>query len=132
MGRSLRFGRKSSNNQCQGKLSWWDELAQNARNHGARPYIVEGFTEVTDAVKRGHAVLVRRERAQVSDTVTVFEHELSNDESAVVAILRFDVHTARFVLQDATSSTLSIQLTPRRLARYLDAPERSVGVALGV
>jgi hypothetical protein len=49
----------------------------------------------------------------------------------IVAILRFDAGTARFVLQDAGSPAGAVQLTPKRLARYLDAPDRSVGVALG-
>lgn len=105
------------------------------------PYVVEGFTEITDAVRRGHAVLVRRERVEVADGVTVFEDgstamtgpftPLPEGGTPVVAILRFDVGSARFVLQDASSPAGAVQLTPKRLQRYLAAPDRSVGVALG-
>lgn len=123
--------------------AWCDELAKNARAHGASPYLVEGFTDITDAVRRGHAVLVRRERVEVADGVTVFEQEATpitgpfaaqparSAPDPIVAILRFDVGTARFVLQDAHSPTGGIQLTPRRLATYLNDPDRSVGIALG-
>jgi hypothetical protein len=121
--------------------AWWDEVAGNARAHGARPYVVEGFAEITDAVRRGHAVLVRREPAEVADGITIFDAgatpvtgsfgPVADQPPPVVAILRFDVGTARFVLQDAASPAGAVQLTPRRLARYLDAPDRSVGVALG-
>jgi hypothetical protein len=137
MGRSLR----RADEQAQ---PWWDDVAGNARAHGARPYVVEGFTEISDAVRRGHAVLVRRERVEVADGVTVFDagatpvmgafspvSESTRSAPPIVAILRFDMGTARFVLQDAGSATGAVQLTPRRLARYLDSPERSVGVALG-
>jgi hypothetical protein len=123
---------------------WWDDVAGNARAHGAMPYVVEGFTEITDAVRRGHAVLVRREQVEVADGVTVFEagatpvtgafspvSERTSAAPPIVAILRFDVGTARFVLQDAGSPAGAVQLTPKRLARYLDSPDRSVGVALG-
>jgi hypothetical protein len=120
---------------------WWDEIAGNARAHGARPYVVEGFAEITEAVRRGHAVLVRREQAEVADGMTIFESGSSpmtgafgpgaTDPPPVVAILRFDIGSARFVLQDVASPAGAVQLTPRRLARYLDAPDRSVGVALG-
>lgn len=123
---------------------WWDEVAGTARAHGARPYVVEGFTEITDAVRRGHAVLVRREEAEVAEGVRVFAadstpvtgafapvSERTKAAEPIVAILRFDVGTARFVLQDAASPAGAVQLTPKRLARYLDAPDRSVGVALG-
>lgn len=143
MGRSLRFGRAARGSASRdGATGWWDEVAGNARAHGALPYVVEGFTEITDAVRRGHAVLVRREAAEVAEGIRVFEDGGSSVTGAfappavqasppVVAILRFDVATARFVLQDAASATGGVQLTPKRLARYLDAPDRSVGVALG-
>jgi hypothetical protein len=143
MGRSLRFGRPGRSGDDAGAgEAWWDEVAGNARAHGARPYVVEGFAEITDAVRRGHAVLVRREQAEVAEGVVVFEPGATPVTGAfgpaaqaaappVVAILRFDVGTARFVLQDAGSPAGAVQLTPRRLARYLDAPDRSVGVALG-
>ena len=141
MGRSLRFGRGHGGQAPEpGNEAWWDEVAGNARAHGARPYVVEGFSEITDAVRRGHAVLVRREQAEVADGVTVFEAGATpvtgafgptQDTPPIVAILRFDVGTARFVLQDAGSPAGAVQLTPRRLARYLDAPDRHVGVALG-
>jgi hypothetical protein len=141
MGRSLRFGRTSDD---QGERPWWDEVAGNARAHGALPYVVEGFTEITDAVRRGHAVLVRREQAEVAEGITVFDagstpvtgafspvSEQTQAAPPIVAILRFDAGSARFVLQDAASPAGAVQLTPKRLARYLDAPDRSVGVALG-
>ena len=141
MGRSLRRGRPADADEPR---HWWDDVAGNARAHGALPYVVEGFTEITDAVRRGHAVLVRREEAEVAEGVTVFEAgatpvtgafspigERTAAAPPIVAILRFDVGTARFVLQDAGSPTGAVQLTPKRLARYLDAPDRSVGVALG-
>lgn len=108
------------------------------------PYVVEGFTEITDAVRRGHAVLVRREQVEVADGVTVFDAGSTPMTGAfspvsaktkaappIVAILRFDHGSARFVLQDAASPAGAVQLTPKRLAKYLDAPDRSVGVALG-
>jgi hypothetical protein len=116
----------------------------NARSHGAMPYVVEGFTEITEAVRRGHAVLVRREAAEVADGITVFDAgatpvtgpfgnlpNKAQEAQPIVAILRFDVGTARFVLQDAASPAGAVQLTPKRLARYLDSPGREVGVALG-
>ena len=146
MGRSLQFGRKARNGNAapadEGARPWWDEVAGNARAHGALPYVVEGFSEITDAVRRGHAVLVRREQVEVADGVTVFEEGTTpvsgpfapvprDAAPPVVAILRFDIGTARFVLQDAATPTGAVQLTPRRLAVYLDAPDRSVGVALG-
>ncbi len=140
MGRSLRrIGKQPEPGR---HAEWWDEMVGNARAHGARPYVVEGFSEITEAVRRGHAVLVRREQAEVADGITVFDADAVGVTGAfgpervsstppVVAILRFDVGTARFVLQDAGSPAGAVQLTPRRLARYLDAPDRSVGVALG-
>jgi hypothetical protein len=151
MGRSLgrlRMTRTNGSGEAATPLAaqaaWWDEVARNARAHGALPYVVEGFTEIVDAVRRGHPVLVRRERAQVSDDLTVFEHApgprlphapattpAPASDVPIVAILRFDVGSARFVLQDPSAAATSVQLTPRRLASYLDAPSRSMGVALG-
>ncbi len=143
MGRSLRFGRaRTARPALEERGEWWDEVVGNARAHGARPYVVEGFSEISDAVRRGHAVLVRREQAEVADGVTIFEPgatpvtgafgpSAATDAAPIVAILRFDVGTARFVLQDAASPAGAVQLTPRRLARYLESPGRSVGVALG-
>lgn len=126
-------------------IPWHEKIASTARSHGAMPYTVEGFVEITEAVRRGHAVLVRRETAEVADGVTVFDSRSSVSPitgafspvpapkvaDPVVAILRFNVGSARFVLQDAGSATGGIELTPRRLQRYLDAPDRSTGVALG-
>lgn len=148
MGRSLRRAQTGPDGASGEPRAWWDDVAGNARAHGALPYVVEGFTEITDAVRRGHAVLVRREQVEVADGVTVFEagatpsrltslgpfspvSERTQAAPPIVAILRFDVGTARFVLQDAGSPAGAVQLTPKRLARYLDAPDRSVGVALG-
>lgn len=146
MGRSLRF--RGSSLRAGGPpggdaAPWWDEIASNARAHGAMPYVVEGFQEISDAVRRGHAVLVRREAAEVAEGVTVFDSDTEGmgtispmaaataSPPAIVAILRFDFASARFVLQDAGSASGAVQLTPRRLARYLESPSRSVGVALG-
>jgi len=145
MGRSLRFGRtaRASDGAVEDEPNnWWDDVAGTARAHGALPYVVEGFTEITEAVRRGHAVLVRRERVEVAEGVTVFEKGATpvtgpfatvplRDANPVIAILKFDVGTARFVLQDANSPAGAVQLTPKRLATYLDSPDRSVGVALG-
>lgn len=130
--------------------AWHERIQATARTHGAMPYVVEGFVEISEAVRRGHAVLVRRMPAQVADGVTIFERaprpvrlagslhpadapDASSSDDAVVAILRFNTGTARFVLQDADGSLPmgGIELTPRRLQRYLDDPERSLGVALG-
>ena len=125
MGRSLRRSRATRTTDAPAERHWWDDVAGNARAHGALPYVVEGFTEITDAVRRGHAVLVRREQVEVADGVTVFDAGATPvagafakvgtaSESAappVVAILRFDVGTARFVLQDAGSPAGAV--TPR-------------------
>lgn len=139
MGRSRRIGRAGG--EPAEAAPWWEDVAGTARSHGAMPYVVEGFTEISDAVRRGHAVLVRREQAEVADGMTIFESGATPVTGAfapghaaaapIVAILRFDVGTARYVLQDAQSPTGAVQLTPRRLARYLESPDRSVGVALG-
>ncbi|MCW2924419.1 MAG: hypothetical protein JWM98_1823 [Thermoleophilia bacterium] len=145
MGRSLRSGKQAhASGTAAEEQPWWEGVAGNARAHGALPYVVEGFQEISDAVRRGHAVLVRREQVEVSEGMTVFADgatpvtgafspisERTKAAPPIVAILRFDVSTARFVLQDAGTPAGAVQLTPRRLARYLDAPDRSVGVALG-
>ena len=146
MGRSLRLmrGQRTTTAKDATDRPWWEDVAGNARAHGALPYVVEGFTEITDAVRRGHAVLVRREEVEVADGMTVFRADATPVTGAftkladpttqappVVAILRFDLGSARFILQDAASPAGGVQLTPKRLARYLDAPDRSVGVALG-
>lgn len=138
---SIRFGRAPVEDDVRDTPAWCDELARNARAHGASPYVVEGFEDISGAVRRGHAVLIRRERAEVADGVTIFEADATpvtgpfappaTQPDPVVAILRFDVGTARFVLQDAASPAGAVQLTPRRLATYLDSPSRSHGVALG-
>lgn len=109
---------------------WHEAVARTARLHGAMPYVVEGFMEVTEAVRRGHPVVVRKERAEVSAGQVVFADAADLDE-AVVTITRFDLGTARFVVQDPESPIGAVQLTPKRLQAYLAEPERSVGVALG-
>ncbi|MCW2972408.1 MAG: hypothetical protein JWN72_681 [Thermoleophilia bacterium] len=145
MARPLKFGRTARNAASSAPAAetpWWEEISTNARTHGALPYVVEGFTEITEAVRRGHAVLVRREAAEVADGITVFDdgatpvtgpfQPLPKGEVApIVAILRFDVGSARFVLQDAASPAGAVQLTPKRLATYLASPGREMGVALG-
>lgn len=126
-------------------VPWYDELARNARAHGAYPYVVEGFMEMVEAVRRGHAVLVRRVPAEVAEGVRVFDRPpsavaapgsplatvCSSVEDEVVTILRFDVSTARFELQDVANGAGAIQLTPKRLQRYLSQPDCEIGVALG-
>jgi len=145
MARPPRFGRtppSTSQAAPAAETPWWEEISLNARSHGAMPYVVEGFTEITEAVRRGHAVLVRREAAEVADGITVFDQGATpvtgpfqalpaKEVAPVVAILRFDVGSARFVLQDAASPAGAVQLTPKRLANYLNAPGRETGVALG-
>lgn len=110
--------------------SWFDDVIVNARSQGALPYLVEGYPEVMEAVRRGHAVLVRRLPCQVTDTVSVFDDAYST-EDAVVTVIRFDVRTARYVITDPHSAVGSLELTPKRLERYLDDPMRSIGIALG-
>ena len=144
MARPLKFGRTARSADASapaGAAPWWEEISTNARTHGALPYVVEGFTEITEAVRRGHAVLVRREAAEVADGITVFDEgatpvtgpfqSLPTEAAPIVAILRFDVGSARFVLQDAASPAGAVQLTPKRLATYLASPGREMGVALG-
>jgi hypothetical protein len=123
---------------------WVAELLAVTRAHGAWSYKVEGFFDITDAVRRGHPVLVRREAAEVAEGVRVFDRPagaakptgplswLADEHpDEVVTLVRFDVGTARFVLQDVGSAAGEVALTPRRLQKYLDDPARSVGVALG-
>lgn len=93
-------------------------------------YRVDGFQEIVDAVRRGHAVLVRRTRVEVADGIVVFDTAAPGDDG-VAAILSFDIGTARFVLQDPADPHAQVALTPRRLQRYVDAPDRSCGLALG-
>lgn len=131
------------------QADWYEDVVRLARAQGALPYVVEGYVEINEAVRRGHAVLLKRERAQVADGVIVFD-DLSADagsspattppplaamEPAVlrplVTVASFDVRSARYVLQDGASAVGSIQLTPKRLARYVAEPRRAVGVALG-
>jgi hypothetical protein len=112
-----------------------------ARAHGAYPYVVEGFLEITEAVRRGHSVLIRREAAEVADGISIFEETVDPGTAEpsilgaaiepVATILTFDVRVARFVIQDPRSVVGSVQLTPKRLQQYLDAPGRQQGIALG-
>jgi hypothetical protein len=127
--------------QGQTEERWYDGMVRAARSHGAYPYVVEGFIEITEAVRRGHAVLIRREEAEVADGVRVFEErERGPIEQAgfavassdpVATILSFNARTARFVIQDPRSAVGSVELTPKRLQAYLAADGREVGVALG-
>lgn len=127
-------------------VPWHERAVRSARAHGALPYVVEGYGEISDAVRRGHAVLLRRERCEVAENVVVFDETPSvgvhvsvpitrsttpSPSTPLVTVVNFDPLTARFVLRDAVGATGSIQLTPRRLQRYLDDPSRMVGVALG-
>jgi hypothetical protein len=96
---------------------------------GSLPYLVEGFVEITEAVRRGHAVILKRETCEVADGITVFDVESEDVES--VTVLRFSPTTARYAIGDAANAAGGIELTPKRLQRYLSAPTRSVGVALG-
>jgi hypothetical protein len=93
-------------------------------------YEVEGFFEVSDAVRRGHAVIVRRSSCEVSPGSTVFAGT-PDGEVQLVTIRRFDPTTARYEVDDPFDGTgAGLQLTPRRLAVYLAHPERESGVAL--
>lgn len=149
--------------------AWHEDVMRAAGAQGALPYLVEGFTEINEAVRRGHAVLLKREAAEVADGITVFadapgtaldapgtapdmrdgslilarrdlQPPIGADPvgyfrrlggSLLVTISRFDVRTARFVVQDGASAIGAIELTPKRLARYVSEPRRAVGVALG-
>lgn len=127
-----RFGRAfKQSSELMKEPEWCTRLSQSAKAHGGAPYVVEGFEEINAAVKRGHAVLVRRECAEVADGVTVFADASIKNDQDVAAILKFDINTAQFVLQNAHQPTDTVSLTPRRLATYLSDPERSFGVALG-
>lgn len=109
---------------------WFDDVLDNARTQGSLPYLVEGYPEVMEAVRRGHAVLVRRVPCQVTETIAIFDDQYSTDD-AVVTVIRFDVRTARYVVTDPYTAVGALELTPKRLERYLDHPQRSIGVALG-
>lgn len=117
-----------------------------ARSHGAMPYLVEGFIEVNEAVRRGHSVMIIREEAEVADGVRIFDSDtavsgraltgtppitVSPASTQMVTVVSFDTATARFVLRDSRSAAGSTELTPKRLERYLADPSRQVGVALG-
>ncbi len=134
---------------------WHDQMVRVARAGGAFPYVVEGFSEITDAVRRGHVVLLKREECEVSEGITIFgrssgDHDLQQAASpmwsvkrsvspnqaekpsqSAVAVLRFDVSTARFVLQDSVGVVEAVQLTPKRLFKYVSEGQRDIGVALG-
>ena len=129
------------NTSSSATRTWYDEMVLNARAHGAYPYIVEGFMEITEAVRRGHSVLIRREAAEVADGVEVFATSEPGPLEQVglpapagepiATILSFNMRTARFVIQDPQSIVGSVELTPKRLQRYLAAEGRDIGVALG-
>ena len=129
------------------ELSWHERAVRSARAHGAMPYVVEGYTEISEAVRRGHSVLLRRQRCEVAEGIVVFDEVGAADirsalpmsgaaraqqpSTPLVTVVSSDAGTARFVPRDAVGATDSVQLTPRRLERYLSDPERHVGVALG-
>src|SRR4051812_6836035 len=79
MARPHRFGDRTRGveDDDAARPAWWDDIAASARAHGARPYVVEGFTEISDAVRRGHAVVVRRQAAEVADGISVFDQPVS-------------------------------------------------------
>jgi hypothetical protein len=126
-------------------VAWHERALRSARLHGAMPYVVEGFQEINDAVRRGHSVLLRRERCEVAQGVVVFDDDHAaaarttmpiaqprrEPSTPLVTVVSFDTATARFVLQDAVGAAGAIQLTPRRLQQYLSDPDRMTGVALG-
>lgn len=117
--------------QQSGSSDWYDDVIVTARAEGSMPYLVEGYPEINEAVRRGHAVLLRREPCDVTDTVRIFDTRPDNDPDAVVTVLRFNVRTARYVISDPASTVGSLELTSKRLERYLADPRRSVGIALG-
>lgn len=118
---------------------WPDTAVDQARQQGAFPYVVEGFAEVSEAVRRGHAVMLRRETCTVAEGITVFSERSSAGAAGfaaatdqdLVTVSKFEVRTARFLVNDPYSATGSIELTPKRLQRYLLDDQRAVGVALG-
>ncbi len=94
--------------------------------------MVAGFLEINDAVRRGHPVLLRRRRCDVADGITVFNGVQHVDAGQpVVTVLRFDPARARFVLRDGGSAVGAVELTPKRLARYLERSGCGDGIALG-
>jgi hypothetical protein len=165
MGRwiTLRRSRQTTDAAPASRAEWYEDVERLARAQGAMPYVVEGYLEINEAVRRGHSVLLKREPATVADGVRVFDdidagHSgvagWSIEQSApapdeavrivdpagfvprpngdrVVTVLTFNVRTARFVVTDASSAVGSIELTPKRLQRYVQDPTRAVGVALG-
>lgn len=141
-----RLGARGAAGEQPPTPEWYELAMVAARSRGAMPYLVEGFLEVNEAVRRGHAVMIVREEAEVADGVRIFDpgmaaagrtssgSEPTTEDSAatrMVTVLRFDPGTARFVLRDAQSEGAPTELTPKRLERYLADPSRRVGVALG-
>ncbi|MBC7643788.1 MAG: hypothetical protein H7123_01590 [Thermoleophilia bacterium] len=120
---------------------WHERALLAARAHGRMPYLVDGFVEVTEAVRRGHAVVLQRVEQEVAEGVTVFARRIDGPVSGpapiragnaeLVTVVRFDPVSARYVLTDAASTVGSLELTPKRLQRYLADPARATGVALG-
>lgn len=154
MGRLIKLLRRPAPGESPAATSvdpaeWYEDVVRLARAQGAMPYVVEGFVEIYEAVRRGHAVMLKREECVVAEGVTVFadspaapadDDALAADpigwfrrlgSAMVVTVARFDPRTARFVLQDTASVVGSLELTPKRLQRYVDSPGRAVGVALG-
>lgn len=112
--------------------AWQHRLVSNAQHQGRMPYVVEGFFEIHDAVRRGHPVVVERATCQVADGTTVFADDDSpSDQPTLVTITRFDPTRARFVITDPVSEVGTVELTPRRLQVYLSNDGRDTGVALG-
>lgn len=141
------FTRKRSGRQAAGSAQargesrpWPERVAESASENGAFPYVVEGFAEVSEAVRRGHAVVLPREACKVADGISVFEDRSESGASAfggagghpdLVTVSKFEVRTARFLVTDPYSAVGSIELTPKRLQRYMLDERRAVGVALG-
>jgi hypothetical protein len=132
--------------------TWYDRFVVAARSHGRMPYVVEGFFEIWDAVRRGHAVVLVREPATVAEGIEIFAEAAARPVPANVAvgggtspgspaagdpqpqlvtIRRFDMARARFEVTDPLDAVGEVHLTPKRLQRYLAEPHRAAGVALG-
>ena len=77
MGRWFNLGRDRAGSSTAthqagaATAEWYEDVLKMARAHGAMPYVVEGYVEIDEAVRRGHSVLLKREPAEIAD-VCVF------------------------------------------------------------
>lgn len=133
------------------RAEWYEHVEKMARAGGAFPYVVEGFTEISEAVRRGHRVVLKREQCEVADGITIFDEQPGAPHSGappadgallagwfprigsarVVTVSAFNLLSARFTIEDGGSPDGTLELTPRRLANYVADPARAIGIALG-